>query len=369
MTTPILTILLIYPALYLVCFVALFLTRRPVGPITRDDAYRPGVTVIIASAGEEPNVIRTKIENTLALRYPPELLEIILFSDGRPFPAAVDRNAFPGIRFLQFDQLGKTECQNRSVALASGEVIIFTDITSLLEPDALSRLVRWYADGRVGSVGGSFDYRFSGANVEAEYVAREIRKKAGHAHYGIVTGYFGPLYSVRRAAYPVMPAFYPSDYMLPVLVARNGLSGIMDPEARSYRVLQRSMEQELVRKRRIIAQAGAATLHFLRGMGSDWRGHLDLVSAILVRKLFRWFLVPYGLILYLALLCYPTLFLAATAAGLGMVSLSLVYRRSGGSTTVLLAPYYGLVIAGATMLALFDVLRGETYPVWNPGSR
>ncbi len=363
-------ILLLYPAIYCISFVIHVLTRRPVGPIALSESYQPSVTVIIASAGEGERVLREKLGNTRSLAYRGDLLEIILFSDGRLFPAGLDRSAYPGVLFVEFEQLGKTECQNRSVSLAAGEIVLFTDVAAMLELDAVTKLVRWYADPRVGSVGGLFAYRFSAANVESAYVSREIRGKVAHGRYGIVTGYFGPLYSVRRVAYPVMPAFYPSDYMLPVIVSRGGLVNIMDGEARSFRVLQREMGQELVRKRRIIAQALAATLHFLCGIGRDWPRRADLVSAILLRKLLRWILMPYGLILCLALAYFsPSVFLIVSAAAGILLAGSLLYHRGGGQRHALLAPYYGALIAVATVLALYDVLRGEIYSSWNPGSR
>jgi hypothetical protein len=369
MTSLILTILLAYPAIYLLCIVALFLARRPVGRIMSDEAYRPGVTVIIASAGEDPDVIRTKIENTLALQYPPELLEIILFSDGPTFPESLDPARYPRIRFVRFEQLGKTECQTRCVNLASGEVIVFTDIGAMFDRNAVLALARWYADPRIGSVGGSFEYRFLTANAEAGYLSREIRNKARHSVYGFVAGYYGPIYSTRRSVYPRMPDFYPADLMLPVLVSWNGALSILDPDSVAYRVLDRKMEQEMGRKRRIIAQSMAAMLRFMREKGMGLTERVDILSAVLTRKVLRWFFAPYGLVLYLALLAVPAVFLATSVIALSAIAGSWLYSRFGGRNHAVLAPYYAMVIFAATLLAFLDVIRGETYTAWRPGSR
>jgi hypothetical protein len=369
MTTFMLTILLVYPAIYLMCIAASFLARRSVGPIARDDAYRPGVTIIIASAGEDPNVIRTKIENTLALQYPPELLEIILFSDGPPFPESLDPEHYPRIRFVRFDQMGKTECQTRCVGLASGEVVVFTDIAAMFDRNAVLALTRWYADPRVGSVGGSFEYRFTTANAEAGYLSREIRNKARHSVYGFVAGYYGPIYSTRRSVYPPMQNFYPADLMLPVLVSWNGALSLLDPESVAYRVLGRKMEQELGRKRRIIAQSMAAMMRFVREKGMGLTKRVDILSAVLTRKVLRWFFVLYCIVLYLALLAAPVVFLATSVIVFLTLAGSWLYARLGGRNHAVLAPYYALVISAATMLAFLDVIRGETYAAWRPGSR
>ena len=368
MTYVLFTILLGYPALYLFFILTGFLSRKRITPL-RDEQFRPAVTIIIASAGEGADVLQTKLKNTLSLQYPPELLELILFSDGHPFPAALDRQAFVNIRFVQFEQLGKTECQNLCAAMAKGEVIVFTDITATLDSNALLAMTRWYADPRVGSVGGTFEYRFTSANAEAEYLSREIRNKALQGRSGFVTGYFGPLYSVRRSVYQPMPAFYPADLMLPIMVSWSGSLSLLDPESISYRVLDRKMEQEVGRKRRIIAQALAATLRFLREKGMGLRERPDMLSAILTRKLFRWLLAPYGLFLYLSLLSFPAVFIAVSVMLFGMIAWSGLYARSDGRSHALLAPYYGLMIFTATLLAIQDVLRGENYAAWRPGSR
>jgi hypothetical protein len=369
MTTALLAILLIYPAFYLSCVVVLYLARHPVGPLKQDDAYRPAVTMVIASAGEDAGTIRTKIENTLHLDYPPELLEIILFSDGSAFPEGVNADAFPRVQFLPMELSGKTACQNRCVAVSTGEIVLLTDITSMLAVKAVSSLVRWYVDPCVGSVGGSFEYRFTSANAEAGYLSREIRLKVQQSHYGIVTGYFGPIYSVRRSLYEPMPGFYPSDYMLPVLIIWGGHLAMLDPESRAHRTLDRNMEQELGRKRRIIAQGLAATVHFMGTRGWGMVKRIDLLAAILTRKFLRWLLAPYGLVLWLAILLVPAVFIAASAAALILLAGSRLYHASGGRNTFLLAPYYGVLIVLATLLAIFDVIRGETYAAWRPGSR
>jgi len=369
MTTLMLTILMVYPAIYLVCIAASFLARRPVRRIARDDAYRPGVTVIIASAGEDVGTIRNKIENTLALQYPPELLEIILFSDGPPFPESLEPARNPRVHFVRFEQMGKTECQTRCVGLAAGEVIVFTDITAMFARNAVLALTRWYADPRIGSVGGSFEYRFTTSNVEAGYLSREIRNKATHSQYGFVAGYYGPIYSTRRTVYPPMPKFYPADLMLPLLVSWNGALSILDPESIAYRVLDRKMEQELGRKRRIIAQSMAAMLRFVREKGVGLMERIDIVSAVLTRKVLRWFFVLYCIVLYLALLAAPVIFLATSVVVFLTLAGSWQYARLGGRNHAVLAPYYALVISAATLLAFFDVIRGETYAAWRPGSR
>src|SRR6266403_5797775 len=77
----------------------------------------PSVTIIITAYNEE-RALATKLENTLALDYPRELLEIIVASD-----CSTDRTddivrefSARGVRLCrQPDRLGKTAAQNAAV--------------------------------------------------------------------------------------------------------------------------------------------------------------------------------------------------------------------------------------------------------------
>src|SRR3989442_15358393 len=101
--------------------------------------YLPQVSVIITAFNEERD-LAAKLENTLALDYPRDLLEIIVASD-----CSTDRTdeiartfAAHGVRLLrQRQRLGKTAAQNMAAAEARGEIILFSDATTLYKPDVL----------------------------------------------------------------------------------------------------------------------------------------------------------------------------------------------------------------------------------------
>src|SRR5256714_13880389 len=105
------------------------LRPRPI----RRAAFEPKVTVIITAYNEERD-LAAKLENTLALDYPSDKLEIIVASD-----CSTDRTddiarsfSSRGVRLhRQTERLGKTAAQNAAVAQARGEVILFSDATTL----------------------------------------------------------------------------------------------------------------------------------------------------------------------------------------------------------------------------------------------
>jgi len=128
-------------------------------PVQRREVTPP-VTVIIAAYNEERDLAR-KLENTLAVDYPKEKLEILVTSD-----CSSDRTddivrsfADRGVRLhRQEERLGKTAAQNAAVEKANGEVLLFSDATTHYEPDVLRRLVPSFADDTVGCVTGNVIY-------------------------------------------------------------------------------------------------------------------------------------------------------------------------------------------------------------------
>src|SRR5882724_3010445 len=126
----------------------------------RRDKFEPTVTIIITAYNEE-RALAAKLENTLALDYPRELLEIIVASD-----CSTDRTddivrefSARGVRLCrQPERLGKTAAQNAAVEQAHGEVIIFSDATSHYQPHVISTMMPNFADIAVGCVAGRLVY-------------------------------------------------------------------------------------------------------------------------------------------------------------------------------------------------------------------
>jgi len=120
-------------------------------PVRRDDST-PSVSLIVAAHNED-GVIERRLENLLALDYPPEQLEIVVASD-----ASDDRTdelvetvsaREPRVRLIRCPRGGKVAAQNRAVRETRGELLAFSDANAQWKPDALRRLVRNFADPEV----------------------------------------------------------------------------------------------------------------------------------------------------------------------------------------------------------------------------
>jgi len=120
----------------------------------------PGVSVIITAYNEERDLY-AKLENTLALDYPADQLEIIVASDCSTDRTDEIARAFEarGVRLLrQPERLGKTAAQNAAVEQARGDILLFSDATTLYWPNALRAMIPNFADSTVGCVAGRLVY-------------------------------------------------------------------------------------------------------------------------------------------------------------------------------------------------------------------
>src|SRR5580704_5987578 len=221
---------LIYPAM------ALTLASRFRVPVRRSDQLYH-VTIIVTAYNEE-KCIRAKLDNLTRLNYPPEFANILVASDGSSDATNTIAAAYDPSRVTVVyvkGRLGKTACQNAAAAAATGEILVFTDATTLLHLGALRRLVENFADERIGCVGGRLEYvtdmtNLTGRGGEA-YWSYEMRLRAAESSLGSLIGVSGCLYAVRKSAYrPIDPDLI-SDFVVAMKMQEQGLRTVLAPEA------------------------------------------------------------------------------------------------------------------------------------------
>jgi peptidoglycan/xylan/chitin deacetylase (PgdA/CDA1 family)/spore germination protein YaaH/GT2 family glycosyltransferase len=116
----------------------------------------PLVSVVIA-AYNEVRVIERTVRALLDSDW--TRLEVVVVDDGstdgtdRVIDAAFAHD--PRVRLLRQQNAGKAAAINRGIAQARGELLIGLDADTLFAPDTVSRLVRPFADPRVGAVAGN----------------------------------------------------------------------------------------------------------------------------------------------------------------------------------------------------------------------
>src|SRR6202041_3117494 len=105
--------------------------------------YKPNVTVLIPAYNEEAAIVNT-VQSALACDYPK--LEILVVNDGSTDRTAELVNANfsrePRVRLLSQPNRGKPAALNHGLAEASGEIIVSIDGDTIVDPEAIPRLVR-----------------------------------------------------------------------------------------------------------------------------------------------------------------------------------------------------------------------------------
>jgi biofilm PGA synthesis N-glycosyltransferase PgaC len=117
----------------------------------------PSVTMLVAAYNEE-DCIAIKIENTLALDYPLDRLDLLVVTDG-----STDRTneivasyAGRGVRLLYAPQRGgKVGALLRGFPQVRGEIVVFSDANAFFQRDTLLKLVRHFADPEVAGASGA----------------------------------------------------------------------------------------------------------------------------------------------------------------------------------------------------------------------
>ena len=292
----------------------------------------PSVSIIIA-ARNEADKIRQKIDHTLALDYPGERLEILVASDASDDATdeIVKEYAARGVQLVRAPQRkGKEHVQGLAVSLAKGDILVFTDAATLLEPDALRRLVANFSDPAVGAVSTEDLIVDAHGNPTAEglYVKYEMWVRRLEGRFHSLVGLSGSCFASRKELCSDWSASLASDFMGALRAARRGYRSIADPSALGRFVALASPQDEMRRKIRT----------FLRGI-TVLMANLDLLNPFRHGR-FAFQLASHKLLRFLA----PFLLLA-TLISSGLLSREPLYGLSFWAQ----AGFYLLAAAGGVV--------------------
>jgi cellulose synthase/poly-beta-1,6-N-acetylglucosamine synthase-like glycosyltransferase len=294
--------------------------------------YEPPVTLLIAAYNEK-DVIAAKLENSLALDYPREKLQILVAADGSDdgTDAVVRSFAARGVELsYRPERGGKMAAINRALEAVRGEVIVMSDANNMYSTNALRDLVAPFQDPTVGATGGAKKIlKGDGALGDSEglYWKYESWIKVQETRLGCSTGAAGEANAIRRSLFELPPAgIINDDFYLMMSVIRRGTRAVYVPSAVSAERVSVSAADEIERRTRIVAGRYQAMLR--AGEILPLRNPL-VVWQVVSHKFLRP-LVPFFMI-------------SALLAALGAV----VFPSSGALPLLRLAGAYGWVAVGA----------------------
>jgi cellulose synthase/poly-beta-1,6-N-acetylglucosamine synthase-like glycosyltransferase len=348
---------------------ALLARVHRVHPATKED-FLPGVSVLISAHNEEKD-IGWKAAETLAWDYAGDRLELLVASDGSEDRTEEVLRAIqdPRLKLVRMERRsGKGVALNRLAQLARGELLFFTDANAHIPPHCLKRMVRHFADERVGCVTGMTTAQpHVDSAVESGdrlYLGYETAMSQLEGQLGSVLVCDGAIFCIRRSLFqPVFPEVA-NDLELPMRIGDSGYWVLHEPTAKVFEKETSSPREEFARRRRICGQ-GLLAMWKLRGTLRGLRGW-QFVS----RKFLRWLtLIPLVLLLISSGALAGQLFFALLLAlelvfyGLAMVggALALKGRRASQAFSV---PFFVVLGSVAAFVGAVDTCLGRRFAVW-----
>ncbi|NUO80885.1 glycosyltransferase family 2 protein [candidate division KSB1 bacterium] len=286
----------------------------------------PTVSFLILAYNEE-RVIRKKVENTLDLDYPRDRLKIVVASDGSTDQTNAMLSCYGAneITFLPLTpRQGKTTVLNQVIPTLDGEIVVLSDASGLVKPEALKKLLRHFKNAHVGCVSGvySFDTEDESLRSATEKVYWHyetfLKKYESRVHSTI--GAHGALYGFRRRLFkPLHKKTINDDFILPMRIIKEGYRVQYEPEAVVVEDESTTLNGEFNRRIRINV-GNFQQIYMLRSLCNPMRGIVALqfvshkvlrlaspffilalpFACFLAQAPFYWFLLDLQLAFYLA---------------------------------------------------------------------
>ena len=291
----------------------------------------PAVSISLPAYNEEARLAGT-LDALLALDYPRDRLEIVVVSD-----ASSDRTdeiaagyADRGVRLLRLPERGgKVAAENYAAPRLTHGIVVNTDATIRIPPEALKPLIRTFEDPTVGVASGR---DVSVASVEDEanraesgYVGYEMRVRALETRAGGIVGASGCFYAILRELHePPFPPDLSRDFASCLIAREAGYRAVSVDEAICYVPRTGSLQREYRRKVRTMAR-GLATLRYKRSLLNPFR-YGRFAWMLWSHKLARW-LVPAAV--PVAVVALAGLALAGSRLAAGLLALSAVGSLAG----------------------------------------
>jgi biofilm PGA synthesis N-glycosyltransferase PgaC len=270
------------------------LARRRARPVHRAP-YFPTVTVIVPAHNGE-HFLEAKLRSILQLEYPPELLHVIVASDGSTDRTAAIAGQFAaeGVELLALPRGGKPAALNAAIERATGEILLLTDVRQPLAPDSLALLTACFADPAVGVASGELIIRDGDSQAKADIglywrIESRIRDRLGAIDS--IFGATGPLYTIRRSlAVPIPADILLDDMYLPLSAFFRGYRLIVESRAHAYDY-PTSLATEFRRKVRTLGGNYQILRAYPALLGPQNRMWFHFVSYKFGRLLLPWLLL------------------------------------------------------------------------------
>lgn len=270
------------------------LARRSNAPVCKE-FFPQRVSVLLPVLNGE-RWICDKLASILALDYPPELIEVIVVSDG-----STDRTdelvrsiQDSRVKLIRVERGGKPRALNAAMAQARGEVLFFTDVRQPLDSQSLRQLVACLRDPKVGAASGELVLLQGSTNSESNsglYWRYEKWIRKHLSEIDSVPGTTGCIYAMRRDLAEQIPETMLADDMyLPITAFLKGFRVIFDGSSRAFDQPM-ALKTEFRRKVRTLAGVYQVIAAYPSLLGPHNRMWFHFVSHKAGRLILPWLLL------------------------------------------------------------------------------
>lgn len=353
----------------------LLVGRKSMGAAAGGSA--PKLMTLIVTAYNEERRIREKIENTLAIDFDSDRLELIVASDCSEdaTDAIVAEYADRGVRLVRAtERLGKENAQLAAILEAKGDVLVFSDVATQIPSDALRKLEVYFANPEIGAVSSEDRFVSKDGTVAGEgaYVKYEMWLRAQESLLSGLVGLSGSFFAARKSVCSEWDIHSPSDFNTALNATKSGLRAVSAPDVLGFYQDLADPSKEYQRKVRTV----------LRGMTGLSR-HTEVMSIakfgffavqVISHKLMRW-LTPWLLLAFFVVsasvmtegLFYALAFIAQLAVyGVALVAQFAPELRRSGLVRLI---FFFVQVHVALMDATVKFITGKRMTTWKPSAR
>ena len=334
--------------------------------------FYPSVSMIIPVCNEEKR-IESKIANTKSLRYPIEQLQVLFVSDGSTDRTVelIRKQASGVITLVELSvRGGKASALNAGLTQAKHDIVVFSDASIALEPDALCHIVQGFRDPVIGCISGEDKIAESGG--EAWYGRYELLIRRLESKVHSIVGASGSFYAQRRALCAPFTEGLAPDFLSVLRTVEQGFRAISEPAAVGMMTSVKDSKQEFDRKVRTLIRGMTALFAYGRVLNPVRFGVFAI--EMLSHKVLRW-TVPFFLVTALfssVLLMDLPWFLFFSTIQIAFYSTALVAFSGWDvvrqSLPGKIALYFSMVNA-AILVAWIKYAIGVRQELWTPSQR
>ncbi len=338
------------------------------------------ITVVIP-AFNESGFLKEKIQNTLALNYPKDKLDVFVITDGSTDDSFAVASSFEGVMAVhEPPRRGKSMAVNRAMQFVKTPWVAFTDANTMLSEETLMKTAFWLSDQKAGGVSGEKKVLNTGPDVVASegegiYWKYECFLKQCDSNFHSLIGAPGEYFAMKTDLFePLESDTILDDFMLSMRLCQKGYVVKYDREIIASEKPSASTKDEMKRKVRISAGAFQSIGRLLPALNP--LKNFKLAYLYWSHRMIRWCIAPYLLLVMLGLSAVgfqESLFLMymlyAQMAFYGIAVLAAVLKPLKLKIPGFSIPLYFVLMNYAAIAGLFRFMKGEQAAAWEKVKR